>query len=148
MSKKVVLSGYYGFKNTGDDSLLKSIVNNLKSEKSFSLSKDKLYIDLVELENNEKKITAECAKGGIKSMKCKINKDDKDEINNEYILKENIFFESNKYITITPEEDKYKIFCDKKESINIILIIIIVSICIVAIILIVIILVYILITNK
>ncbi|MBR0277039.1 MAG: polysaccharide pyruvyl transferase family protein, partial [Clostridia bacterium] len=30
----VLISGYYGFKNTGDDSLLKSIVNNLKSEKS------------------------------------------------------------------------------------------------------------------
>ena len=91
---------------------------DLNSEEEVSFSNDLITIDLVEKENKEQIITAECdtTKDKTKSVKCNIKKDDKTEINNEYILKEQIVFDSEQFIAITPEEDTLKIFCKKKDS--------------------------------
>ena len=90
----------------------------LNSEEEVSFSNDIINIELVEKENNENIITAECdtKKDNTKSVKCNIKKDDKTEINNEYSFKEQIVFDSKQYIVIIPEEDISKIYCEKKES--------------------------------
>ena len=90
---------------------------NLNSDKKISYSKDNLDIELVEAQNNQSIITAQCdtKKKSSKSIKCTIGKGEKEEINNEYSFKEEIIFDSNKYILISSEES-FKIFCDKKDS--------------------------------
>ena len=89
---------------------------DLNSEEEVSFSNDIINIDLAEKENNEKIITAECdtKKDNTKSVRCNIKKDDKTEINNEYSLKEQIVFDSEQLITISPEKDTFKIYCEKK----------------------------------
>ena len=132
---------------------MNTIVNcefNLYSEESISFKNDTLYINLVELENSENIITAKCDINStkIKSIKCIINKDDKDEINNEYLLKEQILFESDKFIIITPEEKQFKILCEKKKSTNMTIVIIVVSACFAVVIFLAIILIYIFVCKK
>ena len=101
---------------------------NLNSKEQVTFSNDKLNIDFVEIKNNEKLITAECntKEENIKLISCSINKDDNEIINNEYVFKEQIISESKQFITISSEENSFKIFCEKKESKKILLIIIIV----------------------
>ena len=104
---------------------------NLNSEDEFSFTDDKLNIELVEYENKENKITAECdtKNNNVKSIKCSINKEDKEEINNDYSFKDKLLLDSNNFITISSEEDKFKVLCEKKGQNKKKLIIIIIIVC-------------------
>ena len=91
---------------------------HLNSDETISLTKDTLDIDFVESKNGEKNIVAQCDTK-IKtsnSIKCIINKDDNEEINNIYTFKDEILFDTNKYITLSSNKDKFKIYCEKKEN--------------------------------
>ena len=104
---------------------------NLNSENKVSFSNEKLNIELIEQENNENIITAECdtQTGNIKSIKCTINNNNQ-EINNDYYFKDEILFESNQYIVLSSDENIFKIFCEKKQAKKRTLtIIIIISVC-------------------
>ena len=102
---------------------------NLNSNNKVSFSTDKLNLELIESENNENKITAECdtTKNNVKSIKCNINKDGKEEINNDYSFKDKFLFESNNFIIISSEQDKFKIFCENKKTKKTLIIIIVVA---------------------
>lgn len=91
---------------------------NLNSEEKVSFTNDKLVIDLIESDNSENLISAECdtKKNNIQSIKCSIQKDDKTEINSEYSFKDEILLDSEQYITLSSEQSKFKIFCEKKQS--------------------------------
>ena len=84
------------------------------SESPASFSKNTLNIELLEYENEEKKYIAECdtEKEDIKIIKCLINEN----INGNYSFKEKIIPESNKLITISSDEDKFRLFCEINEA--------------------------------
>ena len=108
-------------KNNIVNLIMDKVVNcefNLHSDKKISYSKDNLNIYLIETKNNQNTISAQCntKKKNSKSIKCTIDKEENEEINNEYTFKDEIIFDSNKYITLSSEGSKFKIFCDKKES--------------------------------
>ena len=109
---------------------------NLNSEEKVSFSNDKLVVDLIEPENSENLISAECdtKKNNIKTIKCSIKKDDKTEINSEYTFKDEIILESEEYITLSSEQSTFKIFCEKKKSKKILMIIIIAAVAVIIII--------------
>ena len=88
----------------------------LISESPASFSKSTLSLELIESENEEKKYTVECdtEKNDIKIIKCKIN----DNINSDCSFKENIITESNKLITISSEEDKFRLLCEVNKTNN------------------------------
>ena len=84
---------------------------NLNSKEKVSFSNDKLVVDLIEPENSENLISAECdtKKNNIKTIKCSIKKDDKTEIISEYTFKDEIILESEEYITLSSEQSTFKI---------------------------------------
>ena len=103
---------------------------NLHSEEKVSFSSDSLIIDLIEPNNTENIISAECKtkKEEVKTIKCNIKKDDKKEINSEYTFKDEIILDSEQFITLSSEESQFKIFCEKKESKKLLMIIIVAAV--------------------
>ena len=84
----------------------------LNSEKEVSFTNDNLDLELVQSENNENTITAECdtKNDKVKKIKCNIN----DETNGDYSFKDRIISESDKFITISSENENFNISCEKK----------------------------------
>ena len=109
---------------------------NLHSEEKVSFSSDSLIIDLIEPNNTENIISAECKtkKEEVKTIKCNIKKDDKTEINSEYTFKDEIILDSEQFITLSSEESIFKIFCEKKQSKKLLMIIIVAAVAVIIII--------------
>ena len=105
----------------------------LNSEEVISLNKDELDVDLFESSNSEKKIVAQCdtKTKTHKSIKCKVIKDDNEEINNIYSFNDEIIFDIDKYITISSNKDNFRVYCEKNNNDKKKLLIIIVSVCVV-----------------
>ena len=109
---------------------------NLHSEEKVSFSSDSLIIDLIEPNNTDNIISAECEtkKEEVKTIKCNIKKDDKTEINSEYTFKDEIILDSEQFITLSSEESIFKIFCEKKQSKKLLMIIIVAAVAVIIII--------------
>ena len=121
---------------------------NLYSQNPISFSDNKLDLELYEYENSNNKILAECntKELNIKKINCKINEEK--EIDNNYSFKEGLISESNKFITISTNENKFKILCNQKNSNSQKKIIIAVSVCSSIIVVTIIILIVIIIKKK
>ena len=98
----------------------------LNSEKEISFANDNLDLELVESENNGSTIIAECdtKNDNVKKIKCNIN----DETNGDYSFKDRIISESDKFITISSENENFNISCAKKAVNKKLLIIILVCV--------------------
>jgi hypothetical protein len=103
---------------------------NLYSENEVSFANDNLDIELIEYNNadNEIKATCDTKKDNVKTINCKVN----EESNNDYSFKERIISDSNTFITLSSDKDKFNILCKKKN--NTLLIIIIICVVVVVII--------------
>ena len=89
----------------------------LNSNDVISISGGKLDIELVEYENNINKINAKCDIKGdnINNIKCNI----KEDIDNKYILKDNLLLFSDKYIYISTDNDNtFQILCKNQNNKN------------------------------
>jgi len=103
----------------------------LSSENPVSFVNDKMELELVEAEDAQNGIKAECdtKENNIKKIKCNITREDeKTKIDKEYSFKEELLSESNKYIILSSDENKFRILCEKEKN-NKKLIIIIISCC-------------------
>ena len=87
---------------------------SLYSDEEVSFANDNLDIELVEYNNTEKIIKAECdtKKNNVKTINCKVN----DEIDNNYSFKDRIISDSNKFITLSSDKDKFNILCEKNNT--------------------------------
>ena len=90
----------------------------LNSDEYFYFNKKSFDLELVEYQNKNNKIVAECNsdKNKVKEIQCKIN----DKVNNDYSLKEELISDSNKFISINSVDNnnKFNILCDKKKNNN------------------------------
>ena len=95
---------------------------NLKSNQTVSFSDNQFNLELMEYDNKENIISAECdtKKNDIEDIQCTIN----DKVTKTYSLKEKIIPLSDKYIAISTGKEKFNISCQNKTDFQKILIII------------------------
>ena len=87
---------------------------NLNSEEPISFTNNNFELELVESKNRNNKIKAKCntEKSSVIEIQCEI----KDNADTNYSLKDEIIFDSSKFININIKDNKnkFKILCEKK----------------------------------
>ena len=95
-----------------------------------SFNDDSFDLELIQYDNNENIVIAKCdtKNDNLRIINCLIN----DEANSNYTFKDGFISESNKFMTLSSDDDNFNISCKNSKK-KTIIIIVIVSICIVVI---------------
>ena len=93
----------------------------------LSFNDDSFDLELIQYDNNENKVTAKCdtKNDNLRIINCLIN----DKANSNYTFKDGFISESNKFMTLSSDDDNFNISCNNSKK-KTIIIIVIVSVCI------------------